>query len=170
MSVSDAPPDTERLSKLVTNTAASCISCAFNCVCIYANDLEATSAFYSGVLGLKEIQDQTLSHDTKLFEFSNGCKLQIVGSVDLRLENRGSNYFMISSSDFDATIKFLIVNGIHWGARDGEPRKVTVRPDGIRQIFLEDPDHNLIEVNDGPPKGLVPFSPPWFLPPGSYQT
>ncbi len=165
--------DPRSVQKLSPHRGAEKPLCgALSSLCVYATDIQASSEFYLDVLGLKEIQTSPGGNNGRWFSFSNGLRLQIVGGNHAGIESKRS-HLTISTSQFDATVKFLIVNAVDWGSINGEPRKVTVGPNGLRQIFLKDPDANLIEIidegledgsleNESALSSLPPFAPGTF--------
>jgi lactoylglutathione lyase len=48
----------------------------------------------------------------------------------------------------EAFIKKLSSQGINYENLKHEPNAVTIRPDGIKQIYIKDPDGHWVEVND----------------------
>ena len=39
---------------------------------------------------------------------------------------------------------------VHYGTWKGEEKLTTLRPDGVKQVYLQDPDNFWLEVNDDP--------------------
>jgi catechol 2,3-dioxygenase-like lactoylglutathione lyase family enzyme len=56
-------------------------------------------------------------------------------------------HFALSTSNFDAFIKTLEANKITYSDWPGTPNKVTIRADGIKQMYFQDPNGYWIEVN-----------------------
>ncbi len=51
-------------------------------------------------------------------------------------------------SDFDRFLEHLNANHITPHNSKGEPDKINVRSDGVRQVYFQDPDGYWIEVNE----------------------
>jgi glyoxylase I family protein len=57
------------------------------------------------------------------------------------------------TDDFDGALATLTVNGFREDAAEDDPMRVMVRrngPAGYPQLFLLDPDRNIIEINGAP--------------------
>jgi catechol 2,3-dioxygenase-like lactoylglutathione lyase family enzyme len=52
--------------------------------------------------------------------------------------------------DLDAVISRLESDKVPWSDSDKNPRATAIRGDGIRQLYLQDPDGYWIEVNEVP--------------------
>jgi lactoylglutathione lyase len=53
-----------------------------------------------------------------------------------------------SVASVDAFVQKIKAKNIHWVNAKGEPDQVTTRVDGVKQIWVNDPDGYFIEVND----------------------
>ena len=51
-------------------------------------------------------------------------------------------------NDFDGYLIYLNEKGINYSNFAGESKKAQTRPDGVRQIYFQDPDGYWIEIND----------------------
>ena len=59
-------------------------------------------------------------------------------------------HFAFRTDDFDGTLARLTANGFREDAAEDDPRRVMVRrngPAGFPQLFMLDPDRNIIEIN-----------------------
>ena len=62
-------------------------------------------------------------------------------------------HFAFRTEDFDGALATLISNGFREDATQDDPMRVMVRrngPAGFPQLFLLDPDRNIIEINGAP--------------------
>jgi lactoylglutathione lyase len=50
--------------------------------------------------------------------------------------------------EFDAYLRFLTEKGIEYGNFSGDSKEPQIRPDSVKQIYLQDPDGYWIEIND----------------------
>jgi catechol 2,3-dioxygenase-like lactoylglutathione lyase family enzyme len=71
-----------------------------------------------------------------------------MGISDGAIEPNKDVHLAFAVSEFDAYLKFLSDHGVVYGTFAGRSDVAQVRPDGVRQIFFQDPDGNWIEVND----------------------
>jgi glyoxylase I family protein len=62
-------------------------------------------------------------------------------------------HFAFRTDDFDGALATLTANGFREDAAENDPMRVMVRrngPAGFPQLFLLDPDRNIIEINGAP--------------------
>lgn len=57
-------------------------------------------------------------------------------------------HFALNVNDLDSFIKYLEKTGIEYQDWIGKKAGISLRGDGIRQIYIEDPDGHWIEIND----------------------
>ena len=119
----------------------------FNHIAIFVQDLQRSADFYGKVIGREKIPEPF--HDGRHIWFRMGehSQLHIVGgdtqpaptTIDVH------NAFRVASiSDFMAHLDKMQVK---YRSFKGDT-KVTARPDGVTQIYFQDPDGYWIEVND----------------------
>lgn len=118
---------------------------ALNHVAIHVKDLSISTAFYKDIFGLSEVPAPFPI--ARWLKTSNGLMLHIVSGRNRPLESTRWDHFALACNSIDAFIARLEMKGIPWGDINGKP-EVQVRPDGVKQIFVRDPDGYWIEVND----------------------
>jgi lactoylglutathione lyase len=59
-------------------------------------------------------------------------------------------HYAFRVKEFDEYLKFLDENRVKYGNFEGTPGVFQTRPDGVRQVYFQDPDGYWIEVNSGP--------------------
>lgn len=107
--------------------------------------------FYRGAFGLTEIPAP--------FGGAPGTPrwLRLAGGVELHVQSQPIEiappprviHIALAVQDLDATIAYLRAHGIGWSNFQEEAGKIgRDRSDGVRQIFVQDPDGYWIEVND----------------------
>ncbi|MCQ6559448.1 VOC family protein [Paenibacillus mendelii] len=114
-------------------------------VSLIVTDLERARSFYKEVLGLREIPRPPFDFPGEwLAVGETGQQLHLIvhegetlraGGIDTR-----DGHFAIRVDDFNETVEWLREQGIEHKAN---PDSIT----GFAQIFLLDPDHNVIELN-----------------------
>ena len=113
----------------------------FNHVSVSASDLEASVRFYEQVFGLERIPTPNFGYPT--------CWLR-VGNLQLHLFQRpveppAHHHFSLTVRDFETVYR----KAEQLGAFDGATAGGHIRelPDGSVQMYLRDPDGNLVEVD-----------------------
>jgi len=123
------------------------VQVGINHIAIAVTDLSESEQFYRDVLGLKQIPEPFKEGRHAWFDLG-GAQLHVIKAADKRTEHNKSDHMCFSVDDLDAFIEKITSNGIEYSDSPGNPGKINVRPDGIRQIFFTDPDGHWIEVND----------------------
>ena len=118
-------------------------------VAIYVKDVQVSAAFYKDVFGMAELQVpfRGVTIPVKWMDMGHGVALHIVGGRQERVAQSKWEHLALACGNMDATIRRLNAKGIPWASMDGQ-KAPQVRPDGVRQIFVQDPDGYWIEVND----------------------
>jgi lactoylglutathione lyase len=120
----------------------------FNHVAFYVVDLKTGANFYREVVGLKEIPEPF--HDGKHAWFEIGPKmaLHVISGAPAPLPKEKRNHLCLSVSSVDAFAARLKEHKVTYEDLAGAKSAVTRRPDGVNQIYFQDPDGNWIEIND----------------------
>ena len=125
---------------------------ALDHVALHVIDVEGCVAFYRDTLGLPEIPARVARQGVRWFQLAGGATLHLIPGAPDKIALSPSNHFALATADFDAVISTLQQNGVAFGGGTATPTdgKVTTRPDNVRQVYLMDPDNNLVEINDQP--------------------
>lgn len=119
-----------------------------NHIALYVTKLDRATAFYKDIIGLDTIPEPF--HDGKHAWFSVGGNSQlhlIEGAVEPVKHPKNTHLcFSVGSiNDFIATLEKARIEYSNW---PGTSKSPTVRADGVKQIYFQDPDGYWIEVND----------------------
>ena len=119
-----------------------------NHTAIYVVDAQKSVVFYQQILGLDTIPEPF--HDGKhaWFRTGPGLALHIIEGAPAKKEYYKNQHTCFSVGSVQNFITLLQKNNIIWEDRDGTKMAVTTRLDGVKQIWLQDPDGYWIEVND----------------------
>lgn len=120
----------------------------FNHIAIQVKDLEESGRFYKDVLKLKPISEPFKDGLHLWFEIGENLSLHLIKSKAPLILPGKDTHFCFSMTDLEAFTKRLDALDIFYGNWEGEDKKVTLRNDGIRQIFFQDPNGYWLEVND----------------------
>lgn len=110
-------------------------------------DLKTVGDYYRDVLQLKEIPHPSEPTGFRWFEIRMNTQLHLIGKDTVPLEDRKSEHLCLSVTDLDAFISHLNREGIPFWDWPGRQGAITLRADGVRQIYLKDPENNWIEIN-----------------------
>lgn len=118
-----------------------------NHIALSVNNVNTSANFYKNTLNLREITNRTKKEGIRWFSLGDGKELHLISVVKEPVTLNKAVHIALSTSNFDAFLKNIQDKKITYSDWPGEPNKVTVRADGIRQIYIQDPDGYWIEIN-----------------------
>ena len=113
---------------------------------ILVQDVNASAKFYGELLGLKEIPNGGLPDHIRWFQLGDKIQLHLIESDELPEKHKGF-HMALNTSDLEKFMLFLKEKEIPFENWSGEANTTNTRPDGIKQIYLQDPDGYWIEIN-----------------------
>jgi lactoylglutathione lyase len=115
---------------------------------IFVTDLDRAANFYEKVLGLKRIAEPF--HDNKhvWFQVSEHGQLHVVSGAKEDIPHDINIHLAFSVPSMADFTKRLDAAGVKYGNWAQNTTTPQLRPDGVKQIYLQDPDGYWIEVND----------------------
>ncbi len=116
-------------------------------VAISVKDVNQSAAFYKEVLNLTEITNRTMNDGIKWMSLGNGKELHLVSVIKEEVKINKAVHLALTTSNFDALIAILEAKKIDYSDWPGNPKTISIRADGIKQIYFQDPDGYWIEVN-----------------------
>ncbi|MEA1787000.1 VOC family protein [Arenibacter sp. GZD96] len=115
---------------------------------IIVNQLEKTGDFYAKVMGLQEIPHPTNSPGFRWFNVQGNSQLHLIYKDTVVMKKHKSMHLCLSTQKLDAFIENLKYHQIPFEDWPGKPNAVTLRADGVQQIYIQDPEGYWIEIND----------------------
>ena len=121
----------------------------FNHLTIYVVDLKTSADFYRNVFHFQEIPEpfhdnkhvwMRIGKDHGNLHIVSGAKQKEPHDINIHLA-----FNVPSVEDFSKHLDSLHIKYGNWNQSSKEPQ---VRPDGIKQIYLQDPDGYWLEVNN----------------------
>ncbi|WP_423147734.1 VOC family protein [Rubrolithibacter danxiaensis] len=119
-----------------------------NHIAVYVNNLQKSTDFYETVLNLKKISEPF--HDGKhtWFNIEGSSNLHLIQGASKETEHDINDHLCFSIKSIKSMIGVLKDKGIAYRNWAGEPNAFTLRVDGVKQIYFQDPDGHWIEIND----------------------
>ncbi|MGI4743816.1 MAG: VOC family protein [Janthinobacterium lividum] len=118
-----------------------------NHLALYVVDLQKSSAFYKNVLLLPEIPEPFKDGRHVWLRVGPHSQLHIIQGNKAQ-EHDINTHLAFSVPDLAKFMAHLDKLNVRYGNWKSEARQTTPRPDGIKQIYLQDPDGFWLEVND----------------------
>lgn len=117
-------------------------------VTLLVSDIDESTKFYREVLLLNEIDTPWGKIPWgRMFSIGTAGQLHLAkGDVQLNEEYKHIHY-AFNVEDFDSYLKYLKDHEVEYGDFAGTPGIFQTRPDGVKQVYFQDPDGYWIEVN-----------------------
>lgn len=131
-----------------TKNATSQENLSYDHLAIIVKDVDVSADFYENILGLKEIYCPLDLTIRRWFSMGGPIQLHLIEEEKLDIPRHKSSHFALKTTNFDGLMKTLKDKEIQYSTWDGKKGEFTIRPDGVRQIYIQDPDENWIEINE----------------------
>lgn len=119
-----------------------------NHTAIFVKDLKVTKAFYENIIGLDTIPEPFRDGKHAWYNLGGGVSLHVIEGAPTRKEYYKNQHTCFSLESVEAFIRILEKNSIPYEDVKGNRNAITTRVDGVKQIWLQDPDGYWIEIND----------------------
>jgi lactoylglutathione lyase len=120
---------------------------ALNHLAVYVTNLQESSDFYKNVLLLKEIPEPFKDGKHVWFRIGPHSQLHVIQGGKLE-EHDINTHMAFSVKDLKKFMAHLDKLNVRYGNWKGDEKQITPRPDGVKQIYLQDPNKFWLEVND----------------------
>ena len=120
---------------------------------LFVADLAKSARFYGEILRLPEIENKSGRPTIRWFG-AGAVQLHLISGEGVHKPLRKEIHFALAAADLEGFIGHLDAKKIVWGDWPGTPHKIHIRADGVRQIYLQDPDGYWVEINDAAGRGL----------------
>ena len=119
-----------------------------NHIAILVVNLEQSADFYTHIIGLDTIPEPF--HDGKhvWLNIGPGLQMHIIQGAPVSRSYYKNQHCCFSVASVEVFILMLKEKKINFEDRDGTPDAITTRVDGVKQIWLMDPDNYWVEIND----------------------
>mgnify|MGYP003151560823 CR=1 FL=1 len=136
-----------QISNLAIGQEKKDFTLSFNHMALSVKDVNVSARFYTEVLNLEIIPLPPEAKDVKWISMGDGKELHLISILKDEIKTNKTIHLAFSTTNFDEFVKNLTAMNIEYSDFPGNINKINVRPDGIRQVFFQDPDGYWIEVN-----------------------
>lgn len=135
-------------SEFVHSQDTTSFNFTFNHLTLAVKDLDRSVEFYKKVLLLVEINNRAKVQGIRWLSLDGDKQLHIssIGNENILIDT--SIHFALATKNFEAFIKRLKGRKIPFTDSDGNQNIFSIRADGVKQIYFQDPDGYWIEVNN----------------------
>lgn len=119
----------------------------FDHIALLVKDLDKSVQFYREVLHLEEIFDATEQEHIRWFSMGGAAQLHLIQDKNQEISHVKGVHFALGVDDLDGFVRELKAKSIYFENWQGTAGTTNLRPDNIRQVYVQDPDGYWIEVN-----------------------
>jgi lactoylglutathione lyase len=131
-----------------TKTPAEAPAIRLNHIAIYVQNLEKSTFFYQDVLGLEQIPEPFKDGLHTWFTLGPAGQLHLIQGAKANITRDKNDHLCFSVASIEEFIANLDKHKIEYTNWPGTAKEPTVRVDGVKQIYFQDPDGHWIEINN----------------------
>lgn len=117
-------------------------------IAVFTQDIKKSTEFYTRVFQFTLLDEPFKDGLHTWLDIGNSLALHIIQAEGEPVTINKHNHLCFSVTDMDAFIGKITALNIPFEDWAGIKNKITVRPDGVKQIYIRDPDGYWLEVND----------------------
>lgn len=117
-------------------------------IALYVRNLQISTFFYQEVLQLQNIPEPFKVGKHSWFQIGACCQLHLIAGAEKTVQHSINHHISFSTSSVTDFARRLNGAGITYYDAFKNPGVIFVRPDGIQQIFFQDPDGYWLEMNN----------------------
>lgn len=123
-------------------------SARLNHIAVYVSDLGKSEKFYHSLLHLQKIEEPFKDGRHVWFSLGAAGQLHLIQGPNAKTMHDKNEHLCFSVSSIDDFITILNEQKIEFSNWPGTEKAPTVRVDGVKQIYFQDPDGHWLEIND----------------------
>ncbi len=117
---------------------------------LFVTDLQQSGNFYMNIIGLPQIEEPFKIGKHIWLKTGPTTSLHLIAGAEAKKQYYKNHHICFSVPSLSAFIKKIDEKNISYEDVSGNKSSVTKRPDGVQQVWLQDPDGYWIEINDDP--------------------
>jgi lactoylglutathione lyase len=119
-----------------------------NHIAVHVSDLKRSMDFYQNVLSLQEIEEPFKDGLHAWYDIGGGAALHLIEAPGQPKEISKTNHLCFSIPDMGEFVLNMKNRNYPFESWAGVKGEITNRVDGIKQLYIQDPDGYWIEIND----------------------
>lgn len=124
------------------------IHAVLNHQALYVTDLQKSGDFYKNIIGLQQIDEPFKVGRHIWLKTGPKTSLHLILGAPAKKEYYKNHHICFSVPSIENFITKLNQYKIPFEDASGKQSSITRRPDGVQQIWIQDPDGYWIEMND----------------------
>ena len=121
---------------------------SLNHIAIYVHELKRSTDFYENVLMLQKIDEPFKDGRHTWFTLGAAGQLHLIQGAEANIRRDKNDHLCFSVASIEDFIANLDRHRIDYTNWPGTEKAPTVRVDGVKQIYFQDPDGHWIEINN----------------------
>lgn len=117
-------------------------------IALLVRDLAESVDFLTRVIGLTEMPNPMGGTDIRWIEIGDGRRFHVQAGDISKVHVEKRTHFALSTPDFDGVLDRFRRDEVVFSDMQGTPGAINTRPDGMRAIFMRDPNGYWFEIND----------------------
>lgn len=135
-------------AKAQTTAATDKPAIKFNHFALHVHDLKKSSAFYEQVMQFKKIPEPFKDGLHDWFSIGDPYQLHLIQGAPQEIYQDIKRHICFSVQSIDLFMEHIRKYNISYYNSKGEPGKISERADGVKQIYIQDPDGYWLEINN----------------------
>ena len=119
-----------------------------NHIAVYVTSLDKSAAFYENLFNLPKMEEPFKDGKHVWFSLGPAGQLHLIKGAQAGVHYDKNEHLCFSVSSITEFIAKLDKEKIEYANWPGTAKAPTIRPDGVKQIYFQDPDGHWLEVND----------------------
>ena len=121
----------------------------FDHITLLVTDVNRSVEFYQLVFNFEEIENRTRREGIRWLSFGEGKELHLnsLYKSEFKLLHKAV-HLAVTTADFDQFIRDLEAMNVTYTDWPGNINQINIRADGIKQVYIQDPDGYWIEINN----------------------
>lgn len=135
-------------SVMAQSGAARKTELSLNHIAVYVHELKRSTDFYENVLMLQKIDEPFKDGKHTWFTIGAAGHLHLIQGAEANIKRDKNDHLCFSVESIDDFIANLDKHRIEYTNWPGTAKAPTVRVDGVKQVYFQDPDGHWIEINN----------------------
>ena len=121
---------------------------ALNHIAIYVHELAPSTEFYEKILMLQKIEEPFKDGRHTWFTLGSAGHLHLIQGAEANIKRDKNDHLCFSVRSIEDFIKNLEKHQVEYTNWPGTAKAPTVRVDGVKQVYFQDPDGHWLEINN----------------------
>lgn len=114
---------------------------------VIVTDVDKSAEFYANILKLEETPHPDKTPGFRWFIVNGNSQIHLIQKDVAQFEKNKTLHLCLATQNLDGLIAHLKKNKVPFSDWPGKDNGITLRSDGVRQIYIQDPDGYWIEIN-----------------------